>query len=162
MLRILRFIRRSSYNILYCFIILEVSLAWFVLAVAAGLAMLRGCSRLSSVFRITDIDVRELILNSIALHAATSQLEWCNWTNQCYTWQMNDIIFQDNFNYCSVEVADDVVVVELVVYGLVMIIPCQAPIDTRQSEISSLDISHNTSYHAVSSLGSVLRLRKLL
>ena len=75
MLWILRFIRRSSYNILYCFIILEVSLAWFVLAVAAGLAMLRGCSRLSSVFRITDIDVRELILNSIALHAAASQLE---------------------------------------------------------------------------------------
>ena len=72
------------------------------------------------------------------------------------------MLFQDNLNYCSVEVADDVVVAELVVYGLVMIIPCQAPIDTRQSEISSLDISHNTSYHAGSSLGSVLRLRKLL
>ena len=30
--------------------------------------MLRGCSRLSLVFQITDIDVRPLILNSIALH----------------------------------------------------------------------------------------------
>ena len=29
--------------------------------------MLRGCSRLSLVFQITDIDVRPLILNSIAL-----------------------------------------------------------------------------------------------